>query len=180
MQKIYKSLFDFYDEKVLSDMQSMHSTMEARIKIQDLNKWLEVTQMIRNLDKKSLYEFDDDEINFEFGRKVQIYITNHTKSLLRKIYVKAMNRKELAVFLKSSFATHEHFREALYEIDKVRADVLFVIYCDDHFEFLKKFKETFDVLSVERIIFVVKEVNKGKVLKVDFGEREVKFLRQLP
>lgn len=174
VQNVYKSLFEFYDKNILRDVQAMASSMEARIKIQDLNKWLEVVQEIKSLDEESIFKFSDGELTLESDAKVQIFITNHTKSLLRKIYVKAMNSKALAVFLKSSFATHKHFKEAFHEIDKIRADVLLVIYCDDNLELLKRFKEMFEVLAIERVIFVVKEVNKKEVLRVNFGDKIVK------
>lgn len=174
-QKTFKSLFDFYENKIIKDIQAMHSTMSARIKVKEFNNWLGVVDLLHRLDENTLTNYKDEEIAMEKDTKVHIFITNHVRSMLRKIYEKAMREKELVVFLKSSFATHEYFKDALYEIDRIKADVLLVIYCDSNFPKLKEFQERVDSTTLERVVFVGREESKSELLKLNFKNKAVKF-----
>lgn len=173
-RKTFKSLFDFYENKIIKEIQALHSTMSARIKIKEFNNWFGVVDLLHRLDENTLTIYEDEDVAIAEDTKVHIFITNHVHSMLRKIYEKTMREKELVVFLKSSFATHEFVKDALYEIDRIKADVLLVIYCDSNFLKLKEFQERVDGTTLERVIFVGKEDCKSELLKLNFNNKNVK------
>jgi hypothetical protein len=173
-KKIYKLLFDYYDEKVLKDLRKILPTMPARIRMQEFNKWLGLASEIRHYQEKRIHNFTEEQLKFEGDKRVQIFITNHTHSLLRRLYEKIMGNFELAVFLRSSFTAHEYFREAMYEIDRVKAEVLLVIYCDSHLSKLKDFKERLGVTTFERLIIIGNATIENEILKADFDDYWIK------
>jgi hypothetical protein len=173
-KKIYKLLFDYYDDKIMVDLRNIQSTMPARIRMQEFNKWLGLTSDIRHYQGKRIHNFTDEQLKMESDKRVQIFITNHTHSLLRRLYEKTMRDFELAVFLRSSFTAHEYFREAMYEIDRVKAEVLLVIYCDSHLSKLKDFKERLGVTTFERVIIIGNATIENEILGADFENYCVK------
>lgn len=173
--RIYKSLFDYYNKKVAKDIKTVQKTMSARMKVMEINKWFGVVQELRRLDETFLTNYSDEEIAIEAGVKIHVFITNHVNSMLRKIYEKAMREFEVAIFMRLSYTTHQNFKSALYEIDRVKTDVLLVIYCDNFFHKLKDFQERFEMSSLERIIFVGKNDCKIELMKLNLTGMKFKI-----
>lgn len=176
-KEIFKSLFDFYEQKVIKDIREMLPAISTRIKINQFNEWFGLVEEIHRLNESTLTDFTDEEITVEADTKVQIFITNHVRSVLRKIYEKTMRKQEFAIFLKSSFATaHDYFKNILYEIDRIREEVLLVIYCDSNFPKLKEFRENFNGITLEKMIFVGREESRNELLKLNFGNINLRDL----
>jgi hypothetical protein len=153
MKRIYESLFNYYENKVLSDIKV--ASLSTLDELRRLNQWFDVKPIWMNWHPKSVNTSQISELNS--NKNFDITCTNDSRKAINTI----INQLELPpLVMKSSFARQQNFQETMTRVSVLQPGISLIVKCDDvasliaFNDFLKQ--STFGSISV-----VVNSSRKG-------------------
>lgn len=165
VNEAFYELFDFYNQTIYPEIIQMIPKMDVREKVDEFNQRFDVLPLMNNIDTKVCENREEigtsiekvlKNLNLNASLDNHAILTNSNSSkfdVMQKIHQETKIEEVPSIFMKLSFASSRIFLKTLDDIDKIIAEIILVVDCDDFTNFYK-FNDALDSFAIEQVIFI--------------------------